>query len=228
MKLQGKKEKFSPLSHSEGHLRHAIIDFNTRRLFVSNGMMIVVKPLQWEELDQNDIVGQKMIHSEVLDLSKGRTTEIDYSKIHIRDLGDFPYAKPDVLDDIPQPIPDCGGLVDRHNGKTPFLSVAVNASYLKQLLSALGHSTVVLNFFKDEDRSEKMHKIVLENQIIVENLYKSDYDAAGMIMQTFVEPDTYEYTGFQNKISEDNIQLRVDVEAKKSDKKQRKLDIDGE
>lgn len=197
MEFQKSKENFSKLCHKEGHLRHAIIDFDTKRLFCGSGAMVACKPLKFEENDFRYKQGLTMLHAETIDISKGmHTTLLNSQKIQIDPLGTFDYAPQDKnVDNQEIPIPNPSKICDEFNDREPIMTIKVSAKALKAVLQAIGHEKIAINIFQHKKYDDK-----IDSAIIIDNLNSDELDSAKAIVMQQFDDGSYQWKGFSNQV----------------------------
>lgn len=216
MELQNSKENFAPVRNQDGILRHAMIDFDTKRLFCTNSKVLLVKPLFYEEKDIR-MHGKRLINSQVIALSKSHDVEIGFDSMTMPHLGKFPYEKPDKdEDEIELPFPEVEKVCDKFNDRKPEITLKFSVKQLKNVLSALDAGEIAIHLFQDHLLTISNGKTEYENQVVIEPLTCTEFSSKAVVSQlTGFET---EFKGFENKI-DTSLQMRVDVEAEMENKR---------
>lgn len=214
MEIQNGKEAFHNATRKEAiaTLSNAIIDFDTKRLFCSNGQVLLSKPLEYQEMDYRKHQGYKIIDKEVLQICSGKQVDIRAMGVEVPSLkAKFEFVKPEVDEKgVEKEVPDISTMIDEMKDYKPEHVLFFDVSSIKKLLAGLGHSSIAIHIFKDEKNGDTMRKV------IVTSMDMDPKDSVGLIMQKEGGMRKISYDYFQNNLVSE-IQSRVDIEAEHED-----------
>lgn len=214
MKIQSNKEKLETVvsKSSMNSIDNVIVDFDNKKVYATNGVILMCKPCDWGELDNRLLIGRKLIDPEVAKLAK------DEDVIMHADYFEVPSLKAECkyieyFDDKGglKPVIDPGSVVDGFENEKPELILNFSKDNLVKLLNALGHDKVRFHVFKNVPKSKEFDKLIVKNEVIITSELQTDEDATGLIMQFAATELEDKPKYFENRIK-NNIQTRVDTE----------------
>lgn len=218
MILQDTKEKFSNILSTDAMsiFRFAIIDFDKKLLMATNGTAFAVKPVFWEEKDDDTIKGKRLISKEMLEICHERSVIIKKQGFEIDGLGKFAWVPiPTLTDGTPMVIPDLFEFGTKMNSEKPYCKIRFSRKNLIDLLRSLPYDDVTLNMFMEPKKDKGTSLLNLKSLVHIQG----PYDKNPLALFSTKDCDDIEYFIVQdgNEFFQPNYQTRIDTEAEKHD-----------